>query len=321
MIINKPLHINIIARQNGVGLDSDVSLLKMALEKSGYEVTVSHCRARKLISRILGKGKDTYDVNLFLERVFPNWFGTAKMNLLIPNQERFPERHLGRLSKIDYVLCKTKHAEEVFSQKGSQTKFIGFTSRDVHVNDEIANYRTFFHLAGKSTLKGTDTLLSIWEKHPDWPFLTILQHKDNAPEKVPNNVRLIAEYIPYDELIKLQNKHGIHLCPSLSEGWGHYIVEAMSCRACVVTTDAPPMNELVRPKRGVLVTSHRSEPRHLGTNYYVDPEELEKAIEALIHAPVEDIQTMGTAAREWFVANHRSFEQHIQTVFSDITRG
>lgn len=280
---------------------------------------MSHCRARGFWSRLLGKGKDAFDINIFLERVFPSWFGSAKTNFLIPNQERFPERHLGRLKNIQLVLCKTRHAEEIFSGKGCDTAFISFTSKDVHVNDEIPNYQKFFHLAGKSTLKGTETLLSIWEKHPEWPELTIVQHKDNAPEKVPANVRLIAEYLPYHELVKLENKNGIHICPSLSEGWGHYIVEAMSARACVIATDAPPMNELIRSDRGMLVATNRSEPRHLGTNYYVDPEALEQIIEKVISLPNEQKQALGEEARVWFDKNHLAFEKNIETVLSGIT--
>ena len=215
-----PKNINIIARSNGVGLDSDVSLLSKALESAGYTVTFSHCRSRSWLKKWFCRAPQ-YDANIFLERVFPVWFGAAKKNLLIPNQERFPERNVKRLEQIDHVLCKSRHAEQLFPALGASTKFISFTSKDIHLNDEIPNYRIFFHLAGRSTLKGTETILKLWEKHPEWPTLTILQHKDNAPETVPSNVRLIAEHLPFSELIKLANKHGIHLCPSLSEGWGH----------------------------------------------------------------------------------------------------
>ena len=311
------MHINLIARTNGVGIDADVTLLKKALEKLGYEITVSHSRSRGLIGRVLGK-KNIFDANIFLERTFPNWFNASPINLLIPNQERFPKRHLNRLKKIDYVLCKTRHAEEVFSKYGASTKYIGFTSKNVFLNDQETSYQRFFHLAGKSTLKGTETILSLWEKHPEWPQLTLVQHKENAPASVSENVTLISERLSEGDLSKLTNEIGIHICTSLSEGWGHYIVEGMSCEAVVVTTEAPPMNELVAGQRGITIPYHKSESRHLGTNYYVDKGKLENEIETLIAMSDKDKLSIGIKARSWNLENHTSFHQNIITVMDEV---
>jgi glycosyltransferase involved in cell wall biosynthesis len=207
--------------------------------------------------------------------VFPLWKLKGGRHFLIPNQERFPTRHLGRLKRIDQILCKSRHAEEIFSKHHPVVKYIGFTSEDRGTGDQ-PDYSRFFHLAGKSTRKNTSLLLDLWSRHPEWPRLTIVQHPDNAPAAVPGNVDLVSRYLPDGELRKLQNACGIHLCPSLSEGWGHYIVEAMSCRAVTVVTDAPPMNELVDSSRGIVVPFHRSEPRHLGQNFHADPARLEE---------------------------------------------
>ena len=311
------LNINIIARSNGVGLDSDVVILTKALELAGHNITFSHCRSRKFFQKWFSK-KNEYDVNIFLERVFPVWFGAARVNILIPNQERFPKRHISRLKKIDQVFCKSQHAHSIFSKLNIASKYIGFTSKEVHLDNSQRDYNQFLHLAGSSTLKGTDTILNLWEKHPEWPILTILQHKNNAPVSVPENVRLITERLSEEELRKLTNEIGIHLCPSLSEGWGHYIVEGMSCEAVVVTTGAPPMNELVTSQRGITIPYYRSEPRHLGINYYVDKEKLEDEIQNLIAMSHKDKRLIGAKARDWYLENNTNFHRSILAAIEEM---
>lgn len=309
-------HINIIARTNGVGLDQDVDLIHSVLTDHDFQVTISHCRSIPFWKQWL-PSKDKYDANIFLERVFPRWFNSAEKNILIPNQERYPHRHISRLNKIDHVLCKTRHAEEIFSEY-AHSEYIGFSSNSKNNPEINPDYSSFFHLAGRSTLKGTEALLNVWNKHPEWPTLTIVQHAQNAPDSVPENVNLITDYLSYEALSELMNISGIHCCPSLSEGWGHYIVEAMSCSAVVLTTDAPPMNEIISANRGVLVPSSHSEPRHLGRNFFVSEEALEQTIEQIIITSTEEKQNLGNAAKGWFIQNQDSFKKRLTDIISKI---
>ena len=300
----------ILGRSNGVGLDRDAALLAGALEAAGVAVKCPPLKSpRAIVSR-----EFRADAAFHLERVAPWWKWKAKKHLLVPNQERFPRRLLGRLGMIDHVLCKSRHAQQVFSEHHAAVEFIGFTSEDRVLPDAAPDYSRFFHLAGKSTLKNTAALLDLWEKHPEWPVLTLVQHPDNAPARVPPNVDLVSRYLPDDELRAMQNLHGIHLCPSLSEGWGHYIVEAMSCRAVALVTDAPPMNELVAATRGVVVSYERTEPRHLGTNFHIDRERLEKAIGRLAGMPDDEKRNLGSRARDWFLRNDREFRERIAEI-------
>jgi glycosyltransferase involved in cell wall biosynthesis len=300
----------ILGRSNGVGLDRDATLLGGALREAG--VVSKSPPLRSL--RALLSGEFRANLAFHLERVAPWWRRKAGVHFLIPNQERFPERLLGRLGIIDHVLCKSRHAAEIFGKHHPSVKFIGFTSEDRMLDDAAPDYGRFFHLAGKSTLKNTETLLKLWERHPEWPVLTLVQHPDNAPASVPGNVELVSRYLPDEELKAMQNGCGIHLCPSLSEGWGHYIAEAMSCRAVTLVTDAPPMNELVDGSRGVVVPYDRSEPRHLGRNFHVDVAQLENAIERLISLPVAEKAALGAKAREWFLENDQQFRDRLAAV-------
>ena len=301
----------ILGRTNGAGLDRDAALIAAALKTAGVE---TRCPPWK-DPRTAFMPSLRADAAIHLERVAPWWWKrNAPLHILIPNQERFPVRLLDKLRRIDQVWCKTQHAAEIFAKHHPDVRFIGFTSEDRLLQTVTPDYGKFLHLAGRSTFKNTELLLELWRRHPEWPPLTLIQHPDNAPDKVPPNVDLISRHLPDEELRELQNAHGVHLCPSISEGWGHYIAEAMSCRAVVVTTDAPPMNELVTAERGILVAHHRSEPRHLGRNFFVAPAALEKAIQLLCVMPLGEKQALGITARDWFRANDAMFRQKVAAV-------
>ncbi|MCP4890234.1 MAG: glycosyltransferase family 4 protein [Planctomycetaceae bacterium] len=302
-----PPSFRIISRSNGVGLDRDVELVRRLLP---LEATVERHAVRSLVpfsESFQPHGKSPGWWNILFERIPFSWLCGSGRRVLIPNQERFPTRHLKRLRRVDRVFCKSMHAKAIFENLGVDAEFIGFTSFDRFLPNVQRNYKSFIHVAGRSTLKGTSTLLNLWWANPHWPTLTLVQHPSNAPKVVPENVHLIGEYLNDDRLRHLQNTHGIHLCPSSSEGWGHYIVEGMSCQAVVVTTDAPPMNELVDSSRGMLVGWNRSIARNLGMDFVVDPSLLEAKINAVLAMSEARLEDLGTRARQWYLENDRNF--------------
>jgi glycosyltransferase involved in cell wall biosynthesis len=312
--------IRVVARTNGVGIDRDVRLLLDAFSAWRERPRFSHYRGISPLRRFFDR-RDPCECIVFLERVTARWLRRAGHYLLIPNQERYPQRLLPLLARIDHILCKSRHAQDVFSVVHPSVHYLGFTSEDRRLPGSEPDYSRFFHLAGGSTLKGTASLLEVWTRHPEWPELTIVTHSREAPPKVPANVRLITRYLADPELRELQNACGIHLCPSRSEGWGHYIVEGMSCGAVTLTTDGPPMNELVRPDRGVLVPWSRSEPRKLGTNFFVDPDAMDRSIGSLIRMPLAEKERIGRAARAWFEANDREFRQRLRQLATELLLG
>lgn len=310
--------IRLVARANKVGVDRDVTLLSQALSEWAPSPTFSGYRSISPLRRFFGR-PDPRETLVFLERVTARWLRTAGRYLLIPNQERYPRRLTGLLDRVDHVLAKSRHACRVFAEHHPSVHYLGFTSPDRLLPGVEPDYGRFFHLAGGSALKGTEDLLELWARRPDWPTLTLVQHRTEAlPDRVPENVELVDRYLPDDELGLLQNRCGIHLCPSRSEGWGHYLVEALSCRAVAVTTDGPPMNEHVGPERGVLVPWERQEPRKLGTNYYVDPEALEAAVDRLLDEPTEAKAARGRAARTWFLDNDRAFRGRLRRLWEEL---
>ena len=303
----------LVARDNGYGLTGDSAILTKAIDEAGRTSSNTGVRARGLVEWLVRRKRAKRI--LHVERAFPRWFSAGKENWLIPNQERFPRRHLGRLKHIDHVLAKTRHAEAIFAPLAGKVSYLGFTSEDRLVGSVAKDWNRFFHLAGGSTLKGTEDVLALWRDHPEWPELVLVQKADNAPSQVPSNVRLISGFLDDAGLKTLQNQCGIHLCPSRAEGWGHNILEAMSVGAVVLTTDAPPMNEHVTADCGVLVTSGRMVPRHLGTCYHVDIQALERAILAVIAMPPAEKQRLGRAAQTRFHDIDAAFRRRAREIF------
>jgi hypothetical protein len=319
------IRVNLIARDNGFGLSRNLHLLHDALAAADFEVTVSgirrgalrkilhpaRLRARTLARRLAGRGPQRWDVNLMLERVRPEYLATARRNVLLPHPEWFDQRDRKSLPRLDRAFVLTRHAVPIFESLGLQTEYTGFTSEDRR-DPSVPREHAFFHLAGRSANKGTETLLATWRRHPGWPRLTVLQSPRAAREIVrASNITHRVGYIADAELKRIQNAHRFHLCPSETEGFGHYLVEAMGVGAVVATLDAPPMSEMVTRERGALIAPSRTGTQSLATTYFYDEAALEHAVERLLSTPDDELERMGTAARTWFEDNDRAFKSRI----------
>jgi hypothetical protein len=337
--------VNIISKENGAGLSRNIRLLSDILGAAGWLVHATLVTEKDLFRSELRAGRRaeswrntalagarnwwearcawrrTFDVNLFMESLLPQWFPRARFNCLIPNPEWFETRWCEYLSKIDIVLCKTRHAERIFAALGTKTAFTSFTSLDRFQPTIQRDERAFLHLAGTSKQKGTAPLVKLWQRHPEWPTLTVVQHPTNAQPVSASNIDLRAERLDDAALQELQNRHGVHVCPSEAEGFGHYLVEAMSCRALSITTNAPPMNEHISLERGLLARYAATEPQRMAVNYYVDLVSLEEQIERAIEMPRGRWAELCQNARDWFETNDRFFRSRIIAQLEQLLNG
>lgn len=317
--------VNLIAWDNGFGLTKNLHMLRTALSAAGHSVAVTAIRRGKLHkilyplrlrgrvawNRLRGRDAREYDVNLMLERIRPEVFPLARHNVLLPHPEWFDPRDRAPLAAIDRVFALTRHAVPIFEGLGCQVDYVGFTSED-RLDHSVPRERAFFHLAGRSPNKGTEPLLALWRKHPEWPTLTVVQNPRAARPGAPApNIRHLIDYLDDAELKRLQNAHRFHLCPSETEGFGHYLVEAMSIGAVTLTLDAPPMNEMITPERGLRVPTARTGTQNLATTYFYDEAAMQAAIERALALDDAQVERIGAAARTWFEHNDRSFRQRI----------
>ncbi|MBX3703140.1 MAG: glycosyltransferase family 4 protein [Steroidobacteraceae bacterium] len=256
-----------------------------------------------------------FDVNFFIESVFPEFLGSARVNCLFVHPEWFREHNRKHLPRVDFLLCKTPSAVEAFRDLPVTCLFTAFTSPDARVEGFArSGPLRCLHLAGQSAVKGSEAVIEAWSRHPEWPHLTVVRRAmryggEPAPALAAlPNVRYETGYVCESDLRRLQNECEIHVLPSQAEAYGHVIGEAMSCGAVVVTTDAPPMNELVTSDRGVLVRVERTEPMRRSTRNFIDISDLEHKLHQLFDMPVEARAALGRNARAWFEAERTRFE-------------
>lgn len=279
------LKINIFSVKNGKGLEMDQKILADALTKLECEVLCKNSWDPE-------DNVSYADINIFFEILNPVWFPYASANWHIPNPESYVQE-LTLLEGVDLILCRTKEVERIYKELNKNTYFLGFTSMDCYDPKIPKNYKMFFHLAGGSGHKGTGPILNIWLNNPSLPLLTAIKH-DHPLNFTAENLHWITHRIETQALRELQNSYGIHLCPSTTEGFGHYLMEALSTGAVVVTTNAPPMNEFVSD---FLVPYQDSTPQLLAIAYYVDQNALAKTIHTLVNMPIDQLETIGKKNR------------------------
>jgi hypothetical protein len=319
-----PFSVHLLGFDNGVGLTRNLRLLTSTLEMRGYRVDFTNTRWHGGIPGLIRcvKGKrhaaqlarrrrrglpPPYDFVMMEEHITPAFLDDAPRRVLLPHPEWFLPRDLAALDRIDLVLAKTREVQRIFAAQGCRAVCIGFTSED-RLDRTVPRERAFFHLAGSSRNKATQPLLALWRRHPEWPRLTVVQHPSEAKPAAPaGNIDHRIGYLDDAELKRLQNAHWFHLCPSETEGFGHYIVEAMSAGAVVITLDAPPMNEMVTPERGILVPYSRTGSQHLATTYHFDDAAMETAVMRTLASDDARCKALGAAARAWYEVERAAF--------------
>ncbi|OFV89744.1 MAG: hypothetical protein A3G76_00140 [Acidobacteria bacterium RIFCSPLOWO2_12_FULL_65_11] len=331
------MRVHLIGQSTGVGVSHDLSLMATALGECGCEVAVTALDPREprgrgfslkeMGTRLRGAWPDaagqdvarSYDLTIMLEHLWPRFFGQARRNVVVPNPEWFDRRDVRALANVDRVWAKTGNTVRIFERYGSRVSRIGFDSQD-HYDPAVAREPIFFHLAGNSPMKGTARLVQLWRQHLEWPTLIVIEHLADGSASPPSseNVQVIPSYVDDADLKQLQNRCLFHVCTSEAEGWGHYLVEAMSVGAVTITVDAPPMNELVMGERGVLVAYDRILRQKLAERYLFDEQALTIAVEQALAMTPDEMAARGTAARQWFLQNKAGFAGRISRALAEV---
>ena len=261
------------------------------------------------------------------------------------------------LQFMELVLCKTHLCVDLLTRAyraGRRSRgwsfsvmYTAFTSNDIapgvttstSVGKPAQDFNQFLHVAGKSPFKSTGVLLLAWAKHPEWPRLTVVARLSGGDQKLLQqanisqllaggkiaNIVLHDKRLPLEELRQLQNTIGVHVCPSRFEGYGHYINEGRAASALVVATDAPPMNELISEKSGVLIDWQRMDstkklesgeivPPYMGPFVTISRENIEQAVLKVLAIPMAERRLMGARSRRSFEHDTGHFKNAMRAV-------
>lgn len=218
------MRVNLIGANNKSGLLCDSRLLATILLKKSIVV-------KSIDFETKPKEQNKADINIFIQNFgtygheILNW---AKINILIPNQEWLTYKDLELIKNCDLLLCKTKYAQNLLKWHHKNTKIINFTSQDMSM--PCKKEGSILHCKGLSCQKGTELLNEVSFKSTIVDPTKQIKYKQH---------QIINRYLPYSEKMFFYNSYGCHVCPSLCEGWGHYVHEALACGANVVLPRAP----------------------------------------------------------------------------------
>ena len=223
----------IVCPKNGVGLEREGRLLQGIIPASiwydGRKFDPQYTRGR-------------HGQTIHCEVLRREYLSRTSRHYFYPDPEWFNMDWVKFKPRIFMILCKTRHACRLFA--GWPVKYVGCTSPDRYLPG-VTRTPTLACFTGHSQYKNAMLLVETWNAYSDLPPLHLYSASHNyAPYIRTPKVIYHHGYLPDNQLQQLQNQHLYHLCISNSEGFGHYINEAMSCGATVLTMDGDPMREL-----------------------------------------------------------------------------
>lgn len=216
------------------------------------------------------------------------------------------------------ILTKTKQIHSILKKSFPRVIYTGFTSKDCYVPNIKKDFTKCIHVAGQSPMKNTDVVMEAWRKHPEWPHLTIIA-RDNiikfAKLTKQQNVSIISEYIPDDKFKELLNTHGIHICCSQNEGFGHYINEARSVGAVILYSNAPSMNEFfnsTKSMNGIPLDMIQSTiTKAFVPVFNISIQSIEQGMIMLLNMQISELQHIGNNARQLYLSDKTQFENRL----------
>lgn len=301
--------VTIVCPTLGLGLKKDATIIKQALDANGLCAKVllvdMSGRPRSLLKRIFTKillvrdklavllGMRSQHISIHVEQILFRFKFRSPTNVFIPNQEWCDARQLAHLGSIQEVWCKSRLSENLFSELGVPTRYIGFNSQTSSVPDSSAERkREFLTRIGVTKTRGADQLASLWSRHPEWPTLHMIVDPRVRPSVIAGNLNYIDPILDDRVYSEFTRSILFHVFVTEAEGWGHTILESMTEGAVVLVTDAPPMNEYADSTSAILIPADYAGRLMLSPRFKAQDSDIEDAVNAALTLSKEDSAAM-----------------------------
>lgn len=308
------MRVQIITKDNGWGLSRDMHLLRQTLigiSGKSMEVVCTDWQSKPAAK------KDSFDLNIFLELLAPPFFAQAKRNVYVPNPEWYFSGMWGaHLRRVDAIWAKTRDCEAIFRKWHTGVYYTGWTSHDMLILGRERKHgpAMFLHAPGNSSAKGTKEVLEVFSIRPHLE-LTLISRRGWGT--LPRNVKH-SDRLDTAEFRQALNSHLVHLCPSSYEGYGHYINEARSVGAVIISTNAAPMNELVNESFGLLAAVRSTSVQNAAVHQHVDPFAIAELLDACMATPEHVLERIGARAREAYLLDDQHFQERLIQAIKDL---
>ena len=326
------LDVNIVTSLVGAGLEQEAKILREVLAAQDIYTVFIH------YTNLANATMVRADINIFFEVIAPPVLSLSRENWFVPNCEWYDAKIDRYLNQFTRILCKTRHCYEIWCAKVGTAKctYTSFEARDIY-RPEIPREVKFLHLAGKSEHKNTEAVIRTWQKLRKesssavpilpLPHLTLVARAPLFEElckgEFPDgNVTWIPKATD-EQVIEMMNSHQFHILPSMYEGFGHALHEALGCGGIVLTTNAPPMNTFEGVWKDGLITVAYPTPRSLVSLNVVDCSMIEPVIRKAANlgwnaARKEELAKQSAFARTSFLANRDYFRKTITELVNSV---
>ena len=187
---------------------------------------------------------------------------------------------------------------------------------DVNVFFELLNPSHLSHAKHNVGVFNLEWFLPRWVQY--LPCFTQLWARSKSHIEIKNfekkdapNITDLMGYQTDEKIRELMNECQFHLCPSECEGFGYYIVEGISCKALVLATDAPPMNEHISKEIGILIPYEWEGKTNLSPKYKVEHGAIYEAAIQAMRMPEMILKERTTQARKTYLSRKVMFENLI----------
>lgn len=223
--------------------------------------------------------------------------------------------------KIMHLLIEN---DKINSGKLLYTSFSTYYEIPLFNPEETKDFKMFLHSAGKSSYKNTQIIIETWINNNFPPIIITcfekcfnkLLYKDIDFLK-SKNIILITKELNEKKINKIKNRCGIHICPSMREGYGHYINECRMVKSVCVTLDTNPYNEMVDKNSGFFIPVEKTEikPEYsFQFSFYFNSDKLAKRIKEILLFDENILKQMGEYAYVKYLNDEEYFRQNMKKI-------